>query len=45
MVWAFVKRRLRRRMSRLSFRSMLLIAMALIVLAGMAAALLGRWSG
>jgi hypothetical protein len=45
MVWPFIKRRLRRRVSRLSVRSMLLLVMALIVLAGLAAGLLDRWSG
>jgi fatty acid desaturase len=45
MAWAFIKRRLRRRVSRLSVRSMLLIIVALIVLVGMAAGLLDRWSG
>jgi hypothetical protein len=41
MVWAWVRRRLRR----MSVRSLLWLAMALIVLAGMAASLLDRWLG
>lgn len=45
MVWPFIKRRTRRWVGGLSLRGKLYLVMALIVLAGLAAGLLQRWSG
>jgi hypothetical protein len=44
-VWPFIKRRTRRWVGGLSLRGKLYLLIALIVLAGMAVELFGRWAG